>query len=461
VKKADFYFNVARLPVDFVMLIIAGITTYILRTKILDVYRPVLFEFNLPLLKYLYLVVAVSVIFILFFTLSGLYSMKQRMRPGEEFAKIFVASAAGIMAIIIYIFLRQELFNSRFLVLGGWFFAVLFVLLGRILVRFIQNQTVAKYNFGIHRLLVVGDDPTTKKLMYEIVNNPFFGYRLVKHLDSPVIAEIANAIGNPGIDEVILGNPNVSEDKITELIELCNENHIIFKFVPNVYQTLTKHFDIDVIHNVPLIELKRTSLDGWGRVAKRILDMTFALMALVFLSPIFALCALAIRWEGPGPIFVKLRRVSKNKEFSLYKFRSMVPNAEELKPALAALNERNDGPLFKMANDPRITKVGRILRKFRFDEMPQFWNVLKGDISLVGPRPHQPDEISRYHKHHKKVLAIDAGATGLAQISGSSNLPFEEEVTLDSFYIENWSLWMDLKIIGKTVYKIFSDRSAV
>ena len=139
----------------------------------------------------------------------------------------------------------------------------------------------------------------------------------------------------------------------------------------------------------------------------------------------------------------------------------MVKNAEELKPELANFNERRDSPLFKMKNDPRITKFGRFLRKTRLDELPQFINVLIGDMSLVGPRPHQRDEIEKYQKHHKKVLAIKSGITGIAQTSGSSDLPFEHEVYLDTFYIENWSLWLDVKIILKTTVKMFFDRSAV
>ena len=139
----------------------------------------------------------------------------------------------------------------------------------------------------------------------------------------------------------------------------------------------------------------------------------------------------------------------------------MVRNAEELKPALAILNERQDGPLFKIKNDPRITGVGQSIRRYRIDELPQLWNVLLGDISLIGPRPHQPDEIERYEKHHKRVLSIKAGATGIAQVSGSSDLAFEQEVALDTYYIEHWSIWMDLKIILKTIFKMFSDRSAV
>ena len=135
--------------------------------------------------------------------------------------------------------------------------------------------------------------------------------------------------------------------------------------------------------------------------------------------------------------------------------------AESLKASLYELNERQDGPLFKIKNDPRVTRVGKVIRKYRLDELAQFINILKGDMSLVGPRPHQPDEVARYQKHHKKVLAIKAGATGLAQVSGSSDLPFDEEVMLDSFYIENWSLGMDFKIIFRTVFKMLHDHSAV
>ena len=138
----------------------------------------------------------------------------------------------------------------------------------------------------------------------------------------------------------------------------------------------------------------------------------------------------------------------------------MMKDAERYKTMLAALNERTDSPLFKMKNDPRITRVGRFIRKYRIDELPQLWNVFRGDVSLVGPRPHQPDEVERYEKHHRRVLAIKAGVSGLAQISGSSDLPFEEEVALDTFYIENWSLWRDIKIIILTILKIFRDKSA-
>lgn len=460
-KKADLFFNVLRLPVDFLMLLVAGATTYIFRTQILRTFRPVLFEFNLPLDKYLYLVIFVSVLFVISYTISGLYSMKVRMGIAEEFSKVLVSSSAAVMTIIVYIFLRQELFNSRFLVLGGWFFAVLFVFLGRMLVRYFQIFFVSKHDFGIHKIMIVGNDQAALSIIDNIKNNPSSGYRIVKHLLSPEIEEIRFSVGSPGVDEVILANHDYPANKIVELIDFCNENHLIFKFVPNLSQTMTANYEVDVINGMPLIELKRTALDGWGKVIKRVLDIFSGTLGLLVFAPFMGIIAFAIKWETEGPVFARLKRVSKNKEFNLLKFRGMIKNAEELKPYLAVFNERQDGPLFKIKNDPRITSVGRFIRKYRFDEIPQFWNILKGDMSLVGPRPHQPDEIERYEKNHKKVLAIKAGATGLAQVSGSSDLPFNQEVALDTFYIENWSLWLDFKIVIKTLVKIFTDRSAI
>ena len=420
-----------------------------------------LFEFNLPLLKYFYLVVFVSLIFIGAYAISGLYSLKNRLGLMEEFSKIIIASSAGIMIIIVYIFLRQELFNSRFLVLGGWLLAIIFVFVGRMLIKIFQTYAVSKFNFGIHQVLVIGNDAAARQVKEEIYLNPLLGYRVVHQLAEPDIQALKIFLTTDTVDEVLLTNPDYPEGNVQELVDFCHENHIVFKYIPNMYKTLTTNFDIDVVGGLPLIELKRTRLDGWGKVIKRAMDILASILGLILLSPLYVAVGITVKLDSSGPVFVRLKRISKNKEFGLIKFRSMLKNAEELKASLAVFNERKDGPLFKIKDDPRVTRVGRLIRKLRIDELPQFWNVLTGDISLVGPRPHQPDEISLYQKHHKKVLAIKAGATGLAQVSGSSDLPFEQEVALDTFYVENWSLWMDIKIILKTVLKIFTDRSAV
>ena len=443
------------------MLVTAGIATYFLRTNILSAFRPVLFELNLPLERYLILVAVMAAIFMVAYSLSGLYSLKNPRNVLEEVFKVAVASSAGIMAIIIYIFLRQELFNSRFLVLGAWILAIVFVSLGRFIVRQVQKHLVSKKDYGINKVLMIGDDEISNKIAQGIQANPELGYRLVKQLANPEVAEVKSAIGNPGIDEVILANPNYPQDKVIEIVDFCHENHLPFKFVPNIYQTLTANASFDTFAGVPLVELKRTALDGWGNVIKRIVDVAGSILGLLIYSPLFLIVAVAIKWETEGPVFVRLERISRSRRFKLIKFRSMIKDAEKYKNYLEGLNERLDGPLFKMRNDPRVTTTGRFIRRMRIDELPQLWNVLRGDISLVGPRPHQPDEIDKYEKHHKKVLAIKAGATGLAQISGSSDLPFEEEVKLDTFYIEGWSLFLDMKIVMRTLIKMLRDHSAV
>ncbi len=460
-RKSDLFFNALRLPVDFFMLLLAGAAAYLSRTELLSFLRPVYFEFNLSLFQFMYLVFFVGLLFIGSYAVSGLYSLKNRMGKAEEFLKIIVASSAGIMLIIIYIFLRQELFNSRFLVLGGWFFAIIFVFIGRIMVRNLQRYMMFRYDFGIHKTMLIGEGDAALKILNEINRDPSSGYRIVKHLPDPELSEIKSAIGNPGVDEIILASSDYPLPKTLELVDFCNDNHLVFKFVPNIYNSLSPNFEVNSISQVPLIEVKRTALDGWGRIIKRTADILASLFAIILLSPVFLVIAIAIKWETEGPVLIRQKRVSRNKDFILYKFRSMVSNAEELLPYLQNLNERSDGPLFKIKNDPRVTGVGRFIRRYRLDELAQFFNILKGDMSLIGPRPHLPSEISRYQKHHKKVMSIKAGATGLAQISGSSDLSFEEEVVLDSFYIDNWSLGLDLKITLKTIFKMLNDRSAV
>jgi exopolysaccharide biosynthesis polyprenyl glycosylphosphotransferase len=332
------------------------------------------------------------------------------------------------------------------------------------LVRYLQHVAVVRYDFGVQRVVLIGSDEVAQGLHDQLTHRPATGYRIVAFWQEPNLAALAQL--GPGIDEVLVVSQRYANQEMVDLVDFCHEHHIVFKFVPNLYQTLTKHIDVDVIGTVPVIELKRTPLDGWGRVFKRSADMLISILGLIVCSPIFLVVAIAIKLDTHGPVFVRLKRVSKNKEFLLYKFRGMVAHdadggAESLKATLWDQNERKGSPLFKMKNDPRVTRVGRFIRKYRLDELPQFWNVLKGDMSLVGPRPHQPDEIAQYQKHHKKVLAIKAGATGLAQVSGSSDLPFDEEVSLDTFYIENWSLAMDLRIILRTIFKMLHDRSAV
>ncbi len=462
-KRSDLFFNVIRVPLDFAMLLTAGIVTYLLRTHILDVFRPVLFQFNLPLLKYFGITIVTGLVFMFCYAVSGLYVVRSRSSVLDEFLKVIIGSSAGIMAMIVYIFLRQELFNSRFLVLGAWFLAIFFVFIGRLIIRGIQRSLTATKGFGVQRVVVIGNGSMATRIAAEISNSLDQGYQIVAQLEEHDMSKLESIYHQAGFDEVILANPSYDHNHTAELVDFCNEHHCTFRFVPHLYETLSMSSSVDLVAGMPLIELKRTPLEGWGRVFKRVADIVWSLVGLTILSPLFVLVAFLIKVTSKGPVFVALKRVSVNRHFDLYKFRSMIDKAHDLNGYYRSLgNDRPDaGPLWKMKDDPRITRIGRFLRRTRIDELPQLWNILKGDMSLVGPRPHQPDEIAHYQKHHKKLLAIKAGATGMAQVSGSSDLPFEDEVTLDSFYIEHWSLWLDMKIVFKTMFKMLNDRSAV
>ncbi|PKM80407.1 MAG: multidrug MFS transporter [Firmicutes bacterium HGW-Firmicutes-14] len=200
--------------------------------------------------------------------------------------------------------------------------------------------------------------------------------------------------------------------------------------------------------------------NGFYKITKRLLDFTGALLGLIFLSPVLILISLAVVIEKPGPVFFRQKRVGKGgKEFYMYKFRSMVTNAEELLDSLKEKNEA-DGPLFKIKGDPRITRTGSILRKTSLDELPQLINVLIGEMSLVGPRPGLPHEVEQYKPWQRQRLLVEQGMTGLWQVSGRSNLSFDEMIKLDLEYIENRSIWYDLKLILKTVPALLGSKGA-
>ncbi len=194
---------------------------------------------------------------------------------------------------------------------------------------------------------------------------------------------------------------------------------------------------------------------------KRIEDIFFGLIGIAVLFILYIPIAILIKIDGPGPIFVRLNRISDGRLIRVYKFRSMIEGAPRMKEKLQHLNERTDGPFFKVRNDPRITTIGRILRKFRVDELPQVINVVKGELSIVGPRPHEPEEVEGYPEEYKNLTDSRGGITGLSQVNGASGLAFLKELELDETYIKKQSLFLDLKIILKTLKILFSDPTAI
>jgi exopolysaccharide biosynthesis polyprenyl glycosylphosphotransferase len=456
-KKSELMFNILLVPIDFLMIILAGLLAYQVRfAPQVAILSPLGFEMSMP--KFMELVFAVAPIFIGFLALVGLYSLTSVRKFWREFLRIIAAVSASFMFILLLIFSSRDEFPSRFIFFATWLLAILTLSSGRILVRFLQGYLARKYSFGFHRLVLVGSSAIMKSIQNEINRNRTLGYKVVRKMKKLDLDLLGKIYKDPGIDEIILCSSDLPKEEVQILLDFCREKNIVFKFVPDMFQSQAALFEMETLSDVTLIEVKRTPLDGWGRVIKRAIDFTFAFVALILLSPLFLLIALGIKMDSAGPVFVQLDRVGQGKKFKLYKFRSMIRGAHQMKynpdgtlrEQFKQINERGEGPLFKVHNDPRVTRFGRLLRKTRLDEFAQLINVLKGEMSLVGPRPHEPEEVAKYEKNHRKLLTIKPGITGMSQVSGSSDLDFEREVKLDVYYIENWTLMLDVILLIKT-----------
>jgi exopolysaccharide biosynthesis polyprenyl glycosylphosphotransferase len=473
-KRAELFFNAVLVPLDFAALVLAGLVAYFLRVSTpVQGIRPAIFIVDLPLTYYMQLVVIVAGITIIIFALQGLYAMKARRRVVEEFTKIFSGVSMGMMGVIVWAFLSAEVFHSRFIVLAAYGLAVVLVMTARYIARKLQS-TVLKRGYGVYRVLLVGNGVYGVKLQGIFESRPQLGYRIVKRLEVVRWSLLEQARRTKGIDEVILTDPTLPEDDVLTLLDFCDKYKIDYKYVPNLFETHATHMGFRELGGVPLVELLRTPLDGWGRIAKRVVDVVGASLGLLFLAPLFLVVVLLIKLDSAGLIFYHQTRMGRHKTpFEMYKFRSMYAKyctgaafggqkAAEFERALREQkNERTEGPLFKMRDDPRITRMGRWLRGTRIDELPQLWNVLKGDMSLIGPRPHLPSEVDRYDKHHERLFTIKPGMSGMAQVNGSSGLSFAEEAKLDIGYIEHWSLRLDIILLLKTLRILLTDRNAV
>lgn len=472
-KRSELFFDAILLPVDFVALILAGATAYYLRTnETIQGIRPAVFELQLPFFDYVQLVGIVSAIIVGIFALHGLYTMQATRRAVEEFTGIFSGITIGVMLVILYTFLSAELFHSRFILVAAYVLGLFFVTLGRYVIRRIQ-VILLRRGFGVHRILVVGSGKYSEQLNRIFRRRPDLGFRVVETLLVVRWEKLEQVTCDWGIDEVIQSDPNLPEDDNLVLLDFCDKYKIDYKYIPNLFETYAARVQYRQIGGVPVMELLRTPLDGWGRVVKRIMDVFGSMVGFVIFSPILLITAIAIKLEGPGPIFYHQTRVGRSKRpFEMYKFRSMkfnycIGDGYGGDKALAFENELRHktnervGPLFKMRNDPRITRVGRFIRRWRIDELPQFINVIRGEMSLLGPRPHLPSEVRRYDKHQEKLFTIKPGMSGMAQVNGSAALAFEQEASLDISYIEGWSFWLDVILLIKTFVIMVTDKNAV
>jgi len=456
-KRFEIFFGIIKVPIDFIMTVLGFIIAYKLRllTNARGIVKEIDFTTFPTVHEYFYHSLFAATLLVGIFSLGKLYSIKSTNKFGNESRKTIALWTIWVMSMITYYFFTRTLPFSRLAIFYTWTVTLTLIISARGLIRIIQTSLL-KNGFGKRHLLFVGKNDITKEIEKHLRKD--HSYKIVGSLES--ISRLEYTIKQKKVDEII-HTDNISSE---EIIEICETNHINYRFIPNLLDVRRSNIEIHTIGSIPIISLKKTPLDGWEKVLKRIIDIIGATFGIITLSPILIATSIAIKIDSKGPIlFSKLdngkpaKRVGQyGKLFHFYKFRSMKPNTDSLRyKELSKNNTRTDGPLVKIKNDPRVTKVGQIIRKYSIDELPQLFSVLSGSMSLVGPRPHLPEEVAKYQKHHHFVLTIKPGLSGLAQISGRSNLSFEEETKLDRFYIENWSLLLDIKIVLKTILIVF------
>lgn len=469
-KKSELAFTAILVPLDFLFVFLAAVTARALRYGYFAGVRPVVFQISLA--DYLLFSAIVSGIFVVWFALAGLYAVSGPRRIKLEVSRIFLASSTAVMAVIVLIFFKGELFSSRFIVLAAWFLAILYVSAGRVAVRFLQ-RLLLHAGIGTHRVVIFGgDDRTTSLLLAEFGKNSATGYAVVGRFGAwgaPAESRLDQLIRQDGIDEIIVTDPDLDRAALARILGYAESRNLTFKYSADLLATHAKNIEMSAVAGIPIVEVKGTRLDGWGRIFKRIFDIVGALALIVLASPAMLIAAIAVKLDSEGPIFFSrlddgtpAARVGEHgKLFRYLKFRSMRPGTHNMRYAeLAELDARKEGPLVKIKDDPRVTRVGRFIRKYSIDELPELFLVLIGKMSLVGPRPHLPEEVAKYENRHRRVLSVKPGITGMAQVSGRADLTFEEEVRIDIFYIENWTPWLDLAILARTPLVVLARKGA-
>jgi len=472
-KRSEIFFSSIQVPVDFSMIVLAAVTAYFLRG--LPIFQSYVSRvFNLTFTDYLHFSFTVAPFFILILAMEGLYRMRVTRRFWEETYGVMKSITFGLIVLIIAVFLNREWFSSRFVIIIGWLLAVFYVAFGRLVIHRIQKWLLVNKGIGIHRVLLIGFNDKMRAMRSLLVKEKGLGYRVIDQIADESVTHIKEIREMKGIDEIIVGDTSMTDDEQAKLFDYCQINNILYRFFPTSLQTT--RFTMQIWNGEPIIEYQHTPLDGWGHVMKRTYDIVAGSLLTIIFSPFMGVIALLIKFEDPeGPIIYKNERIGENgKKFFVYKFRYMLwkhcitPENKHLEEAMAyekklieERNTREGGVLYKIKDDPRKMRVGAFIERFSLDELPQFFNVLEGSMSLVGPRPHQEREVDRYAEYHRRLLTIKPGITGMAQISGRSDLAFEDEYHLDVFYIENWSVWIDVMICFKTVGALLRRRNNV
>jgi exopolysaccharide biosynthesis polyprenyl glycosylphosphotransferase len=414
------------------------------------------FDFRLSVYHYFLTGLVLGSVQITFMAVFGVYRREFGLGMIEEIAGIVRGALMAVLFTLATTFITRQLLFSRFVLVFS-FPASAFLL------SFWHSQfrTISSKTGSPSRVLFLGNSDRARQLGSYMENRAQINYTVVNYIAPETDPEtVAEAIKENSIDELVIADQALPAEKLSSVILTCEKLGVHYKIAADIFALVSLTAQVTHLGGTTLIESVPAPLSGWWMMLKRTVDLILTALLIVLLSPVFVLTALAIVVDSGFPIFYQQTRLGKgNTPFKMLKFRSMHVGAHAEKTALADHNE-SKGPLFKIKNDPRITKTGRFIRRWSIDELPQMFNVITGKMSLVGPRPPLPEEVEEYSRRDFKRLHTTPGVTGVWQISGRSDLGFDEMVKLDLYYVDNWSIWMDLAILMLTPSAVIAGSGA-
>ncbi len=451
---------------DFIAVACAFLAAFLLRFRIFDSPTVV----GVSGRTFFWAIVATLPMWIIIHGLMGLYSQSVYERRFSELGRILVASIVGILVVIGYDFFTiGQLFPGRLVPVYGLVLSFGFVLLFRTLARIVR-RSLFRYGVGVSDILIIGNTTAAEQLAKDLRSTNHTGIRIIGMVGRRIkgmrhfanFHEATTKLDTP-IHGIIQTELYATSDRNDEILAYTHDHHISYRFVPGNSDLFVGNISVDLFGSVPMIAVHQTALIGWGRIVKRLFDLIVTAICLIVLSPLLLVVACAIKLSDlREPVFFRQTRLTRfNREFRVFKFRSIRRgyncSPEEGftrmgRPDLLKQYRENGDYL---PNDPRFTRIGRFIRATSIDELPQLFNVLLGDLSLVGPRTLVPQELNSYERKHA-ILSVKSGITGLAQVSGRKDISFDERRTLDIYYVQNWSFWLDVSILLRTLRVVFT-----
>jgi exopolysaccharide biosynthesis polyprenyl glycosylphosphotransferase len=462
---------------DLALTSAAFFAAFFLRDLLLPQIAPDRFPTGLfPLREYLKVYPLILVIWsILLFTYHSYHSHRTISLVKEALTVLRVVVVGNvILATVAYLWPLPFLSRTWFILFAA--LSAILLLAEKILVRVLARYVRSK-GLNYRTILIVGTGRRALEIASMITGHKYWGYKLLGFVSDghrlsngwasyrvwgnvPDLRKILESPKTEPIDEIVFAVTRKKLDEMKQIFLMCEELGIRTRVAMNFFQNRVARLEVEELEGVPFLTFTTTPSNETHLAMKRLLDVSVSMLILALSLPVILFAAIAIRLTSPGSVLFKQERLGLNgRIFTLYKFRTMIEDAHRRREEVSHLNEMK-GPVFKSKTDPRVTPVGRFLRKFSLDELPQLWNVLKGDMSLVGPRPPIPEEVESYHRWHRRRLSMKPGLTCLWQVSGRNNVDFDRWMELDLQYIDNWSPSLDLKILLRTIPAVLSGKGA-